>query len=64
MWWQSRAAMPLLPLHIVKDRNRAGCFLTMGLAVIGMFGLFLFMTYYLQVVLAYSPCAPVSPSCR
>ncbi|WP_328748377.1 MFS transporter [Streptomyces sp. NBC_00285] len=55
VWWQSRAAMPLLPLHIVKDRNRAGCFLTMGLAVIGMFGLFLFMTYYLQVVLAYSP---------
>ncbi|MFC8358813.1 MFS transporter [Streptomyces griseorubiginosus] len=55
VWWQSRAPMPLLPLHIVKDRNRAGCFLTMGLAVIGMFGLFLFMTYYLQVVLAYSP---------
>lgn len=55
VWWQSRAPMPLLPLHIVKDRNRAGCFLTMGLATIGMFGLFLFMTYYLQVVLGYSP---------
>ncbi|MCX5362623.1 MFS transporter [Streptomyces sp. NBC_00124] len=55
VWWQSRAPVPLLPLHIVKDRNRAGCFLTMGLAVIGMFGLFLFMTYYLQVILAYSP---------
>lgn len=27
----------------------------MGLATIGMFGLFLFMTYYLQVILAYSP---------
>ena len=55
VWWQTRAPVPLLPLHIVKDRNRAGCFLTMGLAVIGMFGLFLFMTYYLQVILAYSP---------
>ncbi|MEV0640166.1 MFS transporter [Streptomyces sp. NPDC050619] len=55
VWWQARAPMPLLPLHIVKDRNRAGCFLTMGLAVIGMFGLFLFMTYYLQVILGYSP---------
>jgi len=55
VWWQNRAPMPLLPLHIVKDRNRAGCFLTMMLAVIGMFGLFLFMTYYLQVVLDYSP---------
>ncbi|MEU4088885.1 MFS transporter [Streptomyces aureus] len=55
VWWQSRAPSPLLPLHIVKDRNRAGCFLTMGLAIIGMFGVFLFMTYYLQVILGYSP---------
>lgn len=55
VWWQTRAPVPLLPLHIVKDRNRAGCFLTMALAVIGMFGLFLFMTYYLQVILDYSP---------
>ncbi|MCW5250773.1 MULTISPECIES: MFS transporter [unclassified Streptomyces] len=55
VWWQTRAPMPLLPLHIIRDRNRAGCFLTMMLAVIGMFGLFLFMTYYLQVILEYSP---------
>ncbi|GAB2870541.1 MFS transporter [Streptomyces deserti] len=55
VWWQSRVPRPLLPLHIVRDRNRAGCFLTMMLAVISMFGLFLFMTYYLQAVLGYSP---------
>ncbi|MFJ9200019.1 MFS transporter [Streptomyces flaveolus] len=55
VWWQTRAPVPLLPLHIIRDRNRAGCFLTMMLAVIGMFGLFLFMTYYLQVILDYSP---------
>ncbi|MCW7942330.1 Puromycin resistance protein pur8 [Streptomyces hygroscopicus] len=55
VWWQTRAPQPLLPLHVVRDRNRAGCFLTMALAVIGMFGLFLFMTYYLQVVRGYSP---------
>ncbi|MFJ9245368.1 MFS transporter [Streptomyces sp. NPDC101776] len=55
VWWQHRAPSPLLPLHIVKERNRAGCFLTMGLAVIGMFGMFLFLTYYLQVILGYSP---------
>ncbi len=54
-WWQGRARHPLLPLHIVRDRNRAGAFLTMALAVIAMFGMFLFMTYYLQVVLGYSP---------
>jgi EmrB/QacA subfamily drug resistance transporter len=55
VWWQNRAPSPLLPLHIVKDRNRAGCFLTMALAVIGMFGMFLFLTYYLQGILGYSP---------
>lgn len=55
VWWQTRAPSPLLPLHIVKDRNRAGCFLTMALAVMGMFGMFLFLTYYFQVVLGYSP---------
>ncbi|MGZ3099882.1 MFS transporter [Streptomyces sp. H72] len=55
VWWQTRAPNPLLPLHVVRDRNRAGCFLTMMLAVVGMFGMFLFMTYYLQEILGYSP---------
>ncbi|MEV4504775.1 MFS transporter [Streptomyces klenkii] len=54
-WWQGRAPSPLLPLQIVRDRNRSGAFLMMGLAVIAMFGMFLFMTYYLQVILGYSP---------
>ncbi|MFF8591415.1 MFS transporter [Streptomyces sp. NPDC015220] len=55
VFWQTKAKHPLLPLRILADRNRAGCFLTMGLATIGMFGLFLFMTYYLQGILGYSP---------
>jgi EmrB/QacA subfamily drug resistance transporter len=46
---------PLLPLRVVLDRNRGGAFLSVGLSVIGMFGLFLFMTYYLQTVKHYSP---------
>ncbi|MEU3345552.1 MFS transporter [Streptomyces sp. NPDC006700] len=54
-WWQGRAPVPLLPPHVLRDRNRAGCLLTMLLAVVGMFGLFLFMTYYLQEILGYSP---------
>lgn len=53
--WQRRARTPLLPLHVVKDRNRAGCFLVMGMATVGMFGVFLFMTYYMQGILGYSP---------
>jgi EmrB/QacA subfamily drug resistance transporter len=55
VFWQTKAKSPLLPLRILSDRNRAGSFLTMALATIGMFGLFLFMTYYLQGILGYSP---------
>ncbi|MEV7088535.1 MFS transporter [Streptomyces sp. NPDC093085] len=52
---ESRVKAPLLPLRVVTNRNRAGVYLSLGLAVIGMFGLFLFLTYFLQVVQGYSP---------
>jgi EmrB/QacA subfamily drug resistance transporter len=46
---------PLLPLRVVLDRNRGGSYLTTLLVGIGMFGVFLFLTYYLQGTLHYSP---------
>lgn len=52
---ESRVKAPLLPLRVLTDRNRGGVYLSLGLAVIAMFGLFLFLTYYLQVVKGYSP---------
>ena len=52
---EARAENPLLPLRIVLDRNRGGAYLAAAFAVAGMFGAFLFLTYYLQVVLRYSP---------
>ncbi|MGW2641252.1 MFS transporter [Streptomyces sp. NPDC001348] len=52
---ESRVKAPLLPLRVVTDRNRGGIYLSLGLAIIAMFGLFLFLTYYLQVVKGYSP---------
>jgi EmrB/QacA subfamily drug resistance transporter len=52
---QSRTKSPLLPLRVVLDRNRGGAYLAIGISVVGMFGAFLFLTYYLQVVLHYSP---------
>jgi EmrB/QacA subfamily drug resistance transporter len=45
---------PLLPLRVVTDRNRGGVYLSLGLAVIAMFGLFLFLTYYFQIIEGYS----------
>jgi EmrB/QacA subfamily drug resistance transporter len=52
---ESLTRAPLLPLRVVLDRNRGGAYLSVGLSVIGMFGLFLFLTYYLQTVKGYSP---------
>ena len=51
---EQRVAHPLLPLRIVTDRNRAGAYLAMFLAAVGLFGVFLFLTYYLEVNLQWS----------
>jgi len=45
---QRRVAHPLLPLRVVADRDRGGSFLAIGTASAGIFGLFLFLTFYLQ----------------
>jgi len=53
--WQRRAAHPLLPLSIILDRNRGAAYSSVLIAGAGMFGIFLFVTYYLQASLGYSP---------
>lgn len=45
----------LLPLRILLNRQRAAAYFAAMLAVAGMFGAFLFLTYELQVVLRFSP---------
>jgi EmrB/QacA subfamily drug resistance transporter len=52
---EMRVAHPLLPLRIAVNRFRGGAYLAIGLSAIGVFGIFLFLTYYLQLTLAYSP---------
>jgi predicted MFS family arabinose efflux permease len=54
-WVEGRVAHPLLPLRVVLDRNRGGSFLAVALTGAGMFGVFLFLTYYLQQTLGFSP---------
>ncbi|GAA2635320.1 MFS transporter [Streptomyces axinellae] len=53
--WETRALHPLLPLRIVRDRNRSASYISVFIAGVGMFGVFLFLTYYLQQTLRYSP---------
>jgi EmrB/QacA subfamily drug resistance transporter len=48
------AAGPLLPLRVVLDRNRGGSFLASLLVGVSLFGMFLFLTYYMQGILGYS----------
>ena len=54
-FWQTRAPNPLLPPRVVLDRNRGGAYLSMLIASAAMFGTFLFLTYYLQQTLGYTP---------
>lgn len=53
--WERRAAHPLLPLRILLDRNRAGSYLVFLLVGAGLFAMFLFLTFYFQITLGYSP---------
>jgi len=52
---ESRAAHPLLPLRVVRDRTRGGAYLGLGLAASAMFAVFLFLTYYLQRTQGFTP---------
>ena len=52
---ETRARYPLLPPRVVLNRTRGGSLLVMLFASVGIFGVFLFLTYYLQVTLAFSP---------
>jgi len=52
---ESRSKHALLPMRVVLDRNRGGSYAGMGIAGAGMFGVFLFLTFYLQDTLGLSP---------
>ncbi len=53
--FETRAKYPLLPPRVLLSRTRGGAVLSMLFASIGLFGVFLFLTYYLQDTLGFSP---------
>ncbi|MGW0325261.1 MFS transporter [Nocardia sp. NPDC003183] len=55
VWIETKVAHPLLPLRIVADRTRGASYLTVFVMGIGMFAIFLFLTFYMQLTLAYTP---------
>src|SRR5712671_996905 len=52
---EQRSSHPLLPLRVILDRTRGGSYVAVGISGIAIFGTFLFLTYYLQVVKGNSP---------
>ena len=52
---EQRSSHPLLPLRVILDRTRAGSYAAVGVTGIATFGIFLFLTYYMQQVKGYSP---------
>jgi EmrB/QacA subfamily drug resistance transporter len=52
---ESRVKNPLLPLHIVRNRARGGAYVSVLLPSAGVFGVFFFLTYYMQLTLGFSP---------
>jgi EmrB/QacA subfamily drug resistance transporter len=51
---EARSKNPLLPLRVVRDRNRGGSYLVALILGISLFGVFLFLSYYMQQTMGYS----------
>ena len=51
---EMRSSHPLLPMRVLADRNRSGAYLIMLCVATGLFGLFFFLTLFIQTVLGYS----------
>jgi EmrB/QacA subfamily drug resistance transporter len=52
---EARTAAPLLPMRVPWERNRGGSYLSAMLIGAGLFAMFLFLTFYFQQTLHYSP---------
>ena len=55
VFWERRVGSPLLPLHIVWDRARGGAYASITIAGCSVFAVFLFLTFFMQQNLGYSP---------
>jgi MFS family permease len=52
---ETRTTHPLLPLRILANRNRGGAYLASFFVGVGLFAMFLFLTFFFQGVLGYTP---------
>jgi predicted MFS family arabinose efflux permease len=52
---ETRARQPITPLRLFADVSRAGSFIARLLLIAGMFGMFYFITEFLQKIMGFSP---------
>lgn len=52
---ERHSPQPITPLHMFADRNRAGTYGIMLMLACAIFGMFFFLTLFVQIVLGFSP---------
>jgi EmrB/QacA subfamily drug resistance transporter len=52
---EQRSARALLPLRVILDRTRGGSYVSVFISGIAIFGTFLFLTYYMQIIKGDKP---------
>jgi hypothetical protein len=60
---ERRTSRPLLPMRVLADRNRSGAYLIMLCVSTGLFGLFFFLTLFIQTAWATARSGRASPTC-
>ena len=55
LFTETRARQPITPLRLFADRGRSSSYLARMFLVAGMFGMFFFLTQFLQDILGFSP---------
>jgi MFS family permease len=58
---EARARQPITPLRLFADLGRSGSYLARLLLVAGMFGMFFFLTQFVQEILGFSPAPRLIP---
>ncbi|MDQ2837165.1 MAG: MFS transporter [Actinomycetota bacterium] len=55
LWLEGKLSYAMMPLRTFRDKNRSGAYIVMLIIGAAMFGMFFFVTYFVQLVLGYSP---------
>ncbi len=54
VFWETRSADPMMPMRIFDNRSRSGAYIVMLVIGAAMFGMFYFLTFFVQGVMGFS----------